>query len=297
MSKIKYMRTALFVPGNRLDRVEKAFKAGADIVIIDLEDAVPLAEKTATRLEVGKKLKDHPKDRIMVRINALDTGLAEDDLNAVVVPGLDAVMLPKVESPEHVEQICSMISAIEAKNKISEDSVSLVALIETALGIEKAFEVAASKKMQDRLLCLAFGAADYTLDLGISISKTGEELFFSRARLVNASRAAGLQPPLDTPYMIDLKDIQALEDDIARGRKLGFGGKLCIHPNQIEMCNRLYSPSDKEIAFAGKVVKEFEEAEALGRAAIQVDGKFIDYPIVAASKRILEIAKNINATI
>jgi citrate lyase subunit beta/citryl-CoA lyase len=290
MGQIDYIRTALFVPGNRPDRVDKAVSTNADIVIIDLEDAVPMADKKSTRQTVREKVATHEKAKIMVRINALDTGLAEDDLEAVVVSGLDFLLLPKVEVPDHIHQIHSMLLKIEKAINRAPGSVSLLALIETALGVENAYQIASTATDPARLYCLAFGAADYTLDMGIRISSTGEELCYPRTRIAVASRAAGIKPPLDTPFMTDLKDQEALEEDILRGKNLGFGGKLCIHPNQIEICNRLYSPGEEEIKYAAKVIDAFDAAEADGRAAIQVDGKFIDYPIVAKSRRILQIA-------
>ncbi|MFW6101235.1 MAG: HpcH/HpaI aldolase/citrate lyase family protein, partial [Bacteroidota bacterium] len=135
----------------------------------------------------------------------------------------------------------------------------------------------------------------FGLDMGIQISKKGEELSYPRARIAVASRAAGIDPPLDTPFTIDLKDREAFKADVRQGKSLGFGGKLCIHPDQVDFCNYIFSPSEEEIAFAQKVVKAFEKAETDGQAAIQVDGKFIDYPVVAQARKILEFAEKINS--
>lgn len=294
MKEIGYIRTALFVPGNRPERVDKAVETRADIIIIDLEDAVPLAEKISTRKIVREKIEMHAAARIMVRINALGTGLCRDDLEEIVVPGLDAIMLPKVENPQDIQLINSLLVKTERLKQMDPGSVALVPLIETAVGVENAFRIASTTTNPVRLYCLAFGAADFTLDMGMQLTNTGEELFYPRARLAVASRAAGIKPPLDTPYMIDLKDQKALKADIIRGRNLGFGGKLCIHPNQIDICNGLYSPGDKEIEYAAKVVEAFEAAEATGNAAIQVGGKFIDYPVVAKCRRVLEIAASMS---
>lgn len=290
MKDIGFIRTALFVPGNRPDRVDKAVGLGADMVIIDLEDAVPIRDKISTRQIVREKIENHAENRLMVRVNSLESGLVQGDLEEIVTPWLDAVMLPKVEKSEDVVRIHAMLLAVEQRNQIDPGSLALVALIETALGVENAFQIASTKTEPDRLHTLAFGAADFTLDMGIRISKTGEELFYPRTRLAIACRAACIKPPLDTPFMIDLKDQEALRMDILRGRDLGFGGKLCIHPNQIDICNNLYSPSQEELEYAAKVVQAFEEAEANGIAAIQVNGKFIDYPVVEQSRRILKIA-------
>lgn len=295
MKPFGFTRSALFVPGNRPERVDKAVATAADLVILDLEDAVPLAEKAAVRPMVKEKLYQHRGRRLMVRVNALDTGLTEDDLAGIVGPGLDAIMLPKVQAPEEVVRMGRLMSAAENAARIGSEPVGLVALIETALGVKNVFDIAAAETEPPRLHTLAFGAADFSLDMGFRITKTGEELAFPRARIALACRAAGIHPPLDTPFMIDLKDREAFEADAMRGQRLGFGGKLCIHPDQVDFCNTLFSPTPEEIAFAAKVVEAFEEAEANGLAAIQVNGKFVDYPVVAQSRRILDIAHQIGA--
>jgi len=294
MKTLGFTRTALFVPGNRPDRIDKAVTTAADIVIIDLEDAVPIAEKVTVRPVVKSKLEQHRDHRLMVRVNALDTGLTKDDLAGIVGPGLDMIMLPKVQTIKDIADMGKLMLAAENAAGIKLGTIGLVALIETALGVENAFAIASVNTDPSRLHTLAFGAADFSLDMGIKISKTGEELAFARSRIAIGCRAAGIAPPLDTPYMIDLKDQEAFEADVMRGQSLGFGGKLCIHPNQIDFCNQMFSPSKEEISFAVKVVAAFEAAEANGQAAIQVDGKFIDYPVVAQSRRTLEIADRIN---
>ena len=293
MKPLGLSRSALFVPGNRPDRIDKAVATDADLVIIDLEDAVPVAEKTAIRPVVREKLEQHRHRRLMVRVNALDTGLTQGDLAGIVCPGLDGVMLPKVQHAGDVQRMAALMLAAEAAAGMEAGGVGLVALIETALGVENAFVIATTQTDPPRLCTLAFGAADFSLDMGIRISKTGEELAFARARIALGCRAAGIDPPIDTPFMIDLKDREAFEADVKRGQRLGFGGKLCIHPNQVDYCNRTFSPSKQDIAFAAQIVAAFEAAEANGQAAIQVDGKFVDYPVVAQSRRILEIADQI----
>jgi citrate lyase subunit beta / citryl-CoA lyase len=293
MKAIDILRSALFVPGNRPERVDKAVATAADIVIIDLEDAVPIAEKKTVLPVVRKKLNEHKDRRLMVRVNSLETGLTEADLAGIAGPGLCAVMLPKVQSAEDIVRMAELISRAEDASGIDQGAVGIVALVETALGVENAYAIASVKTHPQRLHTIAFGAADFSLDMGIKISKTGEELAFPRARIAVACRAAAIAPPLDTPYMIDLKDQQAFEDDVLRGMCLGFGGKLCIHPNQVDFCNRTFAPSEGDIAFAAKVIHAFESAESAGHAAIQVEGKFVDYPVVSQYRRILEFADKI----
>ncbi len=291
MKKIGPVRTALFVPGNRPDRVDKAVNTAADVIIIDLEDAVPLNQKEATRPLVAEKVRQHKDRKIIVRINALNTELACGDLAEVVVEGLTGIMVPKLETPADVQEMNTLLFEAEEKKGIPRGSIAVIALIESALAVKNAYQIASEKTDPDRLFTLAFGAADFALDMGFELTKTGEELTYPRARIAVACRAAGLDPPIDTPFMIDLKDMKALEDDTKRACQLGFQGKLCIHPNQLDICNRLFSPTEEEIEFAQKVIAAFEEAEASGVAVIQLDGKFIDYPVVARSRHRLRLAE------
>jgi citrate lyase subunit beta/citryl-CoA lyase len=291
MKELEFIRTALFVPGNRPDRVDKAVDTAADVVIIDLEDAVPYSQKKETRPVVREKILDYQERPVLVRINALDTEFFQEDLDAVLVEGLSCVMVPKVETAAQILEINRGLLEVEAKKGMRPGSVSIIPLIESALAVENVFQIVSQRTDPERLFTVAFGAADFALDMGFEITKTGEELFYPRARIAVACRAAGVKPPLDTPFMIDLKDPEALEADIKRACRLGFQGKLCIHPNQIDICNRLFSPTTEEIEYAQKVVQAFDEAEAGGSAAIQLDGKFVDYPVVERCRRILKISK------
>jgi citrate lyase subunit beta/citryl-CoA lyase len=293
MNKIEIIRTALFVPGNQPDRVDKAVNTAADVVIIDLEDAVPYLLKAETRPLVRKKLLQHKNRDIYVRVNGLDTEFFQEDLDELVVEGLACVIIPKIEHPEHIREANRLLSEAEEKKGVPPGAISIIALIESALGIERAFQIVSEKTEPNRLFTVAFGAADFALDMGIDITKTGDEISYPRVRLAVACRAAGISPPLDTPFMIDLKDIEALEADAKRAKQFGFQGKLCIHPNQVEVCNKIFSPTKEEIEYAKRVVQAFKEAETRGTAAIQVDGKFVDYPVMERSKRILRIAQKI----
>jgi citrate lyase subunit beta/citryl-CoA lyase len=290
MNTIDMVRTVLFVPGNRPDRVDKAIQTEADMVAIDLEDAVPLAEKTLARVEVKEKIKQHAGRAVMVRVNSLDTTLTAGDLAEVLAPRLAAVMLPKVQRPEDVQRMHTLMCEQETARGIPVGSVGLVSLLESALAVENAFGIASAKMSHSRPHRMAFGAADFTVDMQVAMSTSGEELNYPRARIAVACRAAGIAAPLDSPFMVDLKDMDALRADTLRAKHLGFGGRLCIHPNQIEICNQIYSPTEQEIAIAARVVAAYAEAEAVGKGAIQVDGKMIDYPIVAQYRRVLEIS-------
>jgi len=281
------IRTALFVPGNRPDRVDKAISAGADAIIIDLEDAVAFSEKIAARAKVREKILAHRQNRIIVRVNGLDSGFLADDLAEVIVEGLKCIMIPKIHNGSQMAEIHGLLLHVEKEKKIETRSIGVIPLIENAAGVENIFRIVSERISRPRLYTVAFGAADYTLDMGTEITREGTELIYPRSRIAIACRAANIEAPLDTPFMMDLKDLDGLRADATRAKQLGFQGKLCIHPNQIITCHEIFSPSMDEISYAERVIEVFEEAEANGVAAIQLDGKFIDYPVVEKSRRIL----------
>jgi citrate lyase subunit beta/citryl-CoA lyase len=270
--------------------VDKAVHSGADAVIIDLEDAVALTEKTETRSKVRDKVLEHADKTIIVRVNGLNTPFFEGDLETVITGDLVGIMVPKVEGADDIHEIHRRLLGVEKAKGLPLGSVSIVPLIESALAVQNVFHIVSGDTNPRRVSTVAFGAADYTADLGIEMTRHGEELAYPRSRIAIACRAAGVNPPLDTPYMIDLKDIQGLIGDAKRAKELGFQGKLCIHPNQIEPCHAVFSPTKEEVFYAKRVVQAFEEVEAKGIAAIQLDGRFIDYPVVERSRRILELA-------
>ena len=291
--KLGPIRTALFVPGNRPDRVDKAIATAADRVIIDLEDAVAVSQKVETRALVRDKIIAHKDRGVLVRINGLETDFFMGDIEAVVVKELGGIVLPKTENGHQVDKIHRLLVDFEKKQGLNAGGITVILLTESALAIQNIFKILSAAIELNREFLVALGAADYALDMGIEITKDGRELIYPRSRIAVACRAAGIPPPLDTPFMIDLKDIEALKDDAARAKQLGFQGKLCIHPNQIEPCHVIFTPTAEEISFARRVVDAFEAEESSGAAAIQVDGKFVDYPVVERSRRILQLASRI----
>jgi citrate lyase subunit beta/citryl-CoA lyase len=288
------VRTALFVPATRPDRVDKALNAGADLIIIDLEDAVAHSLKQEARKAAGKKILEHSGRKLIVRVNALGSGHNLKDLESVVDASLTGIMLPKVETPEHIREIDRRLSDCENKKKISSGSLFIAALIESARAVQNVFAIFSESSQLKRPFIAAFGAADYSLDMGISMSKCGTELLYPRSRIAVACRAAGIEPPIDTPFMADLKDMDALRTDALRARELGFQGKLCIHPSQVGPCNTIFSPTEDEISHARRVVEAFEKSEAEGVGALQLDGKFVDYPVVERSRRIIRLWESIS---
>ncbi|MCJ7596962.1 MAG: CoA ester lyase [Desulfobacterales bacterium] len=290
---MKPLRTALFSPGNRPDRVEKAIGSGADAVIIDLEDAVPLSEKENTRPLVRAILDRHPGKRLYVRVNGLTTPYCTEDLAAVVCNNLTGILFPKVESQEDIFEIDRILFDAEKRSGLEKGIIEIMTLCESAKGLEEIYPIVSAKPKHHQFSTVAFGSADYTLDLGIALTREGKELEYARARIPIACRAAGIMPPIDTPWMVDLKDIDGLVADAKKAKAYGFQGKLVIHPNQIQPCHDVFTPTEEEIAKAKKIIDAFEEAERQGRAAIQLEGKFIDYAVVEKAKRIYALAQAI----
>jgi citrate lyase subunit beta/citryl-CoA lyase len=278
------LRSFLFAPGNHARRVEKALSLDADAVILDLEDAVATAEKAATRALIAAALQRHRTGQLYVRVNAVDTEFCYGDLVAVVRPGLDGIILPKVESAAGLATVDWLLAQLEREHGLASGAVDLVPIIETARGLNGIDAILAAGT---RVRRVAFGAGDFTLDVNMRWSREEAELAYARAKVVTASRAAGIEAPFDTVW-VDLKDPAGLEASTRTALGLGFQGKMCIHPDQVPIVNAVFTPSDAEIAFAERVVAAFERAEAEGSASIQLDGKFIDYPIVYRAQRVLQ---------
>jgi len=286
----KPIRSALFVPGTRLDRVPKAFATDADVVIIDLEDAVSPLLKVKARSEVVQLLTTTEHENVVVRVNGTESKYFDEDISAIAGTAVLAVIVPKVETAWDIGIINTAFLKAEDSKKIEHGSIPVIALIESAAGVDNISEITRAETIPPRLYTVAFGAADYTLDLGIEMTPNGTELLYARSRLPIACRAAGLVPPLDTPFMLDLKDLDALQKDVSTAKQLGFQGKLCIHPNQVAIVNQTFTPAPETVEWAKKVVKAFEEAESAGQSALQIDGKFIDTPVVLQARRILQLS-------
>jgi citrate lyase subunit beta/citryl-CoA lyase len=281
---ISLLRSFLFAPGNHARRVEKALTLDADAVILDLEDAVATAEKPATRGAIAAVLERPRTGLLYIRVNAVDTEFCYGDLAAVVRAGLDGIILPKVESAAGLATIDWLLSQLERERGLEEGAIDLIPIIETARGLRDIDAILASGTRVKRV---AFGAGDFTLDVNMIWSRGETELSYARARIVTASRAAGIEAPLDTVW-VDLQDAEGLEASARTALACGFQGKMCIHPNQIAVVNGVFTPSEEEIAFAERVAAAFAKAETEGVASIQLDGRFIDYPIVYRAQRVLE---------
>ena len=282
-------RTFLFAPGNHARRVEKALTLNSDVIILDLEDAVAISEKVATRGKVVNALQAPRNGLGYVRINAYDTDYCFGDLLVVVTEGIDGIILPKVETVAQLQAIDWVVTKLEQEKSLNVGQIDIIPIIETGQGLLNVDEISASGTRVKRL---SFGAGDYTKDMAMRWTRDENELTHARAKIALASRAAGLEAPIDTVW-VHIKETDGCIRSAEMVRNMGYQGKLCIHPDQVDPVNKVFTPTSEEISFAEKVVKAFEEAESKGLASIQVDGYFVDYPIVDQAKRTLEIIKKL----
>jgi len=259
-------RSYLFVPGNRPDRFDKACAAGAGAVIIDLEDAVPPGEKSKARMAVEAWV--NPARPVVLRINGVETDWFRDDVTCCRMPGVRAILLPKTDAVEHLRRVEELLG----------ESIPILPLIETARGFANALEIARDRAVER----LVFGSLDFQIDLGIPGDE--EELLYFRSQLVFVSRLAGIQPPVDG-ITTAIDQPEQLRADTLRARRMGFGGKLCIHPKQIAIVNECFRPSPEEVARARRIV---EAAAAANGAAVALDGQMVDRPVIVKAQRILE---------
>jgi citrate lyase subunit beta/citryl-CoA lyase len=273
----------LFTPGNSLQRLKKVFTVGADVAILDLEDAVATSEKVAARSSVIEALSLPRSCHAYVRINGVQTSWCYGDLTAVVGAQLDGVVVPKAESASQLQIVDWLLSQLETERGMRLGSIDLMPLVETARGINALEEICSASPRVRRLV---FGGVDYSRDLDLRVGPDEAELSHARARLVHCSRAAGLEPPIDTVFT-QLRDPESFNLAAQRARRLGFQGKLCIHPSQVDLTNRAFTPSAEEVLQARAIVEAFEAAEAKGNASIEVNGLFVDYPVAEQARRVL----------
>ena len=279
-------RSYLFAPGNHERRVEKALGLGADVVILDLEDAVAISEKKSTRELINKTLEQPRNCAVFVRVNAYDTEFCYGDIDSVVSENLDGIVLPKLESLEDLRSIDWLLGNLEQERGLPNGSIDLMPIIETAVGLVNIREIA---RADTRVKRLAFGGGDYTRDLGMEWTLKEDELVPVRSEMVLASRFGKLEPPVDTVF-IHIKEHDAFRSSCSNILGLGFQGKMCIHPDQVPVTNETFTPDPEEVKWSQRVIDEFAKAEKAGIASIQIDGYFVDYPIVEKAQRTVDIA-------
>jgi len=265
------IRSYLYVPGDDLRRIEKALATEADAVVIDLEDAVAPSRKEEARRNAAEALESEPATPIFVRINALGSELATHDIDAVAGLHLSGLRLPKVESLESVRLVAKTLDERRSEAGIQ-------CLIESALGLELAFEIARSHK---RVAGISLGEADLAADLGV---RDEAGLLYARSRIVSASRAAGLSGPIQSVYT-RVKDLGGLRRSTGEGKNLGFVGRSAIHPSQISIINEVFTPTENEVAEAQSLIDRLEGEAAAGTGAFVLeDGRFVDRAVVESAR-------------
>lgn len=293
MSTLPLIRSWLYGPGNNPRILERVFSAGADAVILDLEDAVPPAEKERARGLVAEAVRARQGQTgpiVTVRVNHPDTGLTHEDVRAVVQPGLDGLRLPKVEDAATVQQVAGWVAEAEEQQGLPLGEIALVCSLETAVGVWHAEAIA---RAHSRLLALTFGSVDFVRDVSLIPGPDALETLYARSHLVLASRVGGLRPPVDSVYA-RLDDDEGLERSTQQGRALGFFGRSALHPRQVPIINAVFTPSVEEVERARELVQAAAAAEATGSGALRLpDGDFVDVAVVRRAEDVLRLAEEL----
>lgn len=277
-------RSLLFIPGNKPGMVQNSDVFESDTVIFDLEDAVSVTEKDSARILVSNYLKSFkPNVEVCIRINGLDTSFYEDDLKEVVSDKVDAIMLPKARI-EELKKLDEILTELEKERNI-EKKIKIIPIIELCISLIEVDQIAFLNRVDGILL----GAEDLSKDLEVERTKSGEEIFYARSRIANACKAAKIDA-IDTPFT-DTLDKEGLEKDARFSKRLGMNAKSAIHPNQIEVINEVYLPTQKEINWALRVIKAKEENFAKGIGVFSLDGKMVDKPVIESAEKVVTKAK------
>ena len=281
-------RSMLFLPGNNPNMLINGNCLGSDAVIFDLEDAVSPAEKDAARILVRNTMRymDFHGCEIIVRINSIDTPYWKKDIDTILPYKPSLILLPKTGSENDVLEADAYMTAVEEKLGMEKNTVGLMPLIETAMGVENAYRIAPATK---RVQALFLGAEDLTADLQCKRTKESREIEYARTRLVVAARAAGVAV-YDTPFT-DVNDDEGIWTDARTAKALGFTGKASISPRHVEVINQVFSPTQQEVDYAYEVMDAIELAKQQGKGAIALHGKMVDAPIVARAERTIAMAK------
>lgn len=288
---MELLRSMLFVPANNWRLIQSARKEAApDAVILDLEDAVPIDDKETARWFVKDAigLLREAGHNVVVRINGLATGLAEEDLKYAIREGIYGVMLPKVESREEVLELEGLLEREEKEKGLAK--INIIPLIESAKGVLNAFEIATAS---ERVVAIAFGAADFLRDFGLSyftLSPDEKELLYARSHLAISARAAGIIA-IDAPFLGPIIDKEGVVRESRIALSLGFRGKMCIHPLHVELVNQVFSPSEQDVELARKIIEGYERAKARGLGATSVEGRMIDEATYKMAKETLKVAE------
>ena len=287
-NKKRLRRTMMFLNAQKPGLIKDPYIYKPDSIMLDLEDAVAENQKDAARFSLYHALKEinYIGCERVVRINGLDTPYWEEDIHCAVAGGCDAIRIPKTESALDVQRVEAVVEECEKKYGIPEGHTLIMAAIESARGVMKALDIC---EASERLFGIALSGGDYTKDLQTHITGTGLELMGARQNMIIAARAAGVQC-FDTVYT-NLDDMEGFRHDVETIHLMGFDGKSIINPRQINIVHEIFTPTQKDIIFAEKVVKEIDEKKALGIGVFTVDGKMIDIAFYDGAKRTIELAK------
>ena len=286
-------RSSLILPVNVWRFVERAYTRGADAIVLDLEDSVPPREKAAARALVPEAiaLAGRGGADVLVRINKAFE-LAVADLDAAVQPGLTGIVFPKVESPVEVQIVDRLIAERELARGLPVGEIEVSVLVESALGVQHMAAIACASP---RVVALSLGAEDFTRDIGVEPSAEGEEQAYGKGMVIVAARLAGIQPHGLSSTLANFGDLAGLARSADRAHRIGFKGASCIHPTQVPVLNRAFSPTPDAVDYAYRVIAVYEETEAAGRASVSLDGKMIDIPIVERARTLVARAEAIAA--
>ena len=276
------------MPGDDRRKIEKATTLGVDCICMDMEDGVAATRKAEARAVIAQAMKelDFGKSERCIRINSLGSGFEEFDLVAALTTNPDAIVVPKIESPEQVKWVREHIETYELSSHIKVGSIRLLIGVETAKGILNLKEIAEAAK---RLEAIIFGAEDYAASVGATRTKEATEVLYARSAVVTACAANDLQA-IDMVY-IDFRDTDGLRVEAEQGAALGFSGKQIIHPNQVLPVQEAFTPSDEAIAYARRIVESFESSQNEGKGAYALDGRMIDMPLLKNAQKVLDRAK------
>jgi len=278
----------LYVPGNNPNMMADCMIYGADVILFDLEDSVPLQEKDAARylVEYALRYLDFSNTEVAIRINGMDTPYWEEDIKKIIPEKPDMIRLPKAETKEQIKRLNEEISKIEEKSGIKVGNTKIMVSIESAKGLKNAYDIATASI---RLQAIAIGGEDFTADLGVKRTREGNELLVARGELVLAAKAAKVDV-IDSVFS-DVNDEEGFRMETEKAKAMGFTGKSVINPRQIPIVHDVFKPTEEEIQEAIKITQVIEEAKKKGSGVISLNGKMVDKPIVEKAERVLELAK------
>jgi citrate lyase subunit beta / citryl-CoA lyase len=294
MAVARARRSSLILPVNVPRFVDKAYARGADAIVLDLEDSVPAQEKASARKLVRDSLPLAGRGgaEVLVRVNN-EPALLADDIDASVHPGLDGLSIPKAESAAQIHDIVARIERLEGARGLTPRHLRLSLAIETPAGLLAVEEIARSS---DRIATMSIGVEDYCLELGVEPSADGLELLYPVARLVTVCKAVGVQPTGLVGSIADFRDLATFEQAAQRARQLGCEGAGCIHPDQVSVLNRVFTPDPAKVEHARRVVQAFEDGVRRGTASVNLDGKMVDVPVYKRAQVVLARARVVAET-